>query len=78
MTTFSFIVGVGVAVVAPQLVVPGFIALEAYRLSLDNKPTTLLQTPTTPPWVVEIENGFEYAIGSYIGNAVMIKFFGSQ
>jgi hypothetical protein len=76
MTTFSFLCGVGVAVVAPQFVVPGFVALEAYRLSADVKPQSLVVV--APPWLQEIESGFEYAIGYYIGNAVMSNLFGAQ
>jgi hypothetical protein len=78
MTTFSFIVGVAVAAVAPQMMVPGLVVLEAYRLTAAQKPAVLLATPTTPPWLVEVESGFEYAIGYYIGNAAMTYLFGAQ
>ena len=82
MTTFSFLAGVGVAMVAPQYVVPGFIALELYRCSVPVKPQPLFALPNckTDPnsWQCEISAGFEYAIGYYIGNAVMSALFGAQ
>jgi hypothetical protein len=76
MTTFSFIVGVGVAVVAPQFAIPGFVALEAYRLSAPMKPQSFVVVQ--PPWLQEVESGFEYAVGYYIGNAAMVYLFGAQ
>jgi len=82
MTTFNFIAGVAVAAVAPQLVVPGFIALEVYRCTQPVKPQVLFKLPDCASnpnsWQCEVSAGFEYAIGYYIGNAMMSALFGAQ
>jgi len=78
MTTLSFVAGLGVAVVAPQFMLPGFIALEAYRLSQPVKPQAFIVVAGGDGWLQEVESGFEYAIGYYIGNWMMSSLFGGS
>lgn len=76
MASFSLVAGVGIAAVAPELALPGFVAVEVYRRTAVHKPALMLGSGDGAG--ATILSGFEYAIGYWIGAYVMNQLFGSQ